>query len=58
MHTVVGVMASTELAMVDKISATVKRVESWFSDTGGDEYMISHLLDKGKVVLNTKFQPA
>jgi hypothetical protein len=51
-HTVVGVMASTELAMVDKISATVKRVESWFSDTGGDEYMISHLLDEENVGFN------
>ena len=39
-HTVVGVMASTVLAIVERISATVKRVASWLSD-GCEEYIAS-----------------
>ena len=39
--TVVGVIASTAVvAMVDRMSATERRVASWVSDTGGDEYII------------------
>lgn len=51
--TVVGVIASTELAMVERMSATVSLIVSWFSETGGVEYIISCLLKTKKKLWNS-----
>ena len=45
MLTVVGVMASTVLAIVERISATVRRVASWFSE-GCEEYIVSRVKNR------------